>query len=250
MSMNPMLQTRSPRSAGLSATAAAGAITAALTQAAPAAALMSDLVVNGGFEDVGAISGAYGSLNIASGWAGPSGQTVFAYSYALGYDDRDAGGTVPPASGTWFFTMNGGDNVEALQVIDLSVGDTASVIASGTAGYEVRAFFTNYLNDLEGGRLTLEFLDSSSASISGVTFDDTNLDEWSLAGGSGVIPSNTSSVRLMLGQNPGTGISGGPDVYVDNVFFQVVPEPSGTILALAGLLALLLRRGSRRLSGP
>jgi MYXO-CTERM domain-containing protein len=244
--LNPPVSVRSTlrRSSGLSATAAAGGITAALTQAAPAAALFADLVVNGGFEDVGAISGAYGSLNIASGWAGPAGQTVFAYSYAVGYDD---GGPLA-GGGDRYFTMNGGDDVEAVQSIDLSSGDTASAIGAGTARYNVSAFFTNYADDLEGGRLTLEFRDLSSVPIGSVTFDDANLDAWSQVGGSGDIPAGTASVQLILGKNPGTGQSSGPDVYADNVAFQVVPEPSGTVLALAGLLVLLAGRRSRRAS--
>jgi hypothetical protein len=235
---------RSPRSAHLSATAAAGGITAALAQAAPGAALFSDLVINGGFEDVGAISGAYGSLNIASGWTGPAGQNVLAYSYSVGYDD---GGPLV-GGGDRYFTMNGGDDVEAVQTIDLASGDTASAIGAGTARYNIGAFYTNYASDPEGGRLTLEFRDMSNAPISSVTFDDANLDAWSPVGGSGEIPVGTASVQLILGKNPATGQASGPDVYVDNVSFQVVPEPSGAILALGGVLALLLGRRSRRAS--
>jgi hypothetical protein len=139
-----------------------------------------------------------------------------------------------------------------VQTLDLSSGDTATTIAAGNGEYDIGGYFTNYSNDPEGGRLTLEFydgnpgFDGSGATLLGsaIHFDDPNLDEWSQVGGTGAIDSSAQWARIVLQRDPATGGPGGPDVYADNITFQVnaVPEPSSSLLALAGASLLVLRR--------
>lgn len=254
------LKKRKERLARLSAAGTAAGVGVALMQASDAALVGVDLVVNGDFESVDpGITTAYGNALIDGGWATSTGGGVFAYNYGQGYDDRNDLGTVPPgndpASATdYYFTMNAtpGDEM-GFQNIDLSSGETLALITSGLALFDVRGFFTNYSSDLEGGRLTLSFydgdpgLDGTGALQVGsdFTFDDPNLDEWSAVGGTGAIDSNARWARITLGQNPGTGSSGGSDVYADNISFTVIPEPSGALLAGMGSLMLMQRNRSR-----
>ncbi|BDS06005.1 hypothetical protein NT6N_10450 [Oceaniferula spumae] len=239
--------TNKSRAAGLSAVCAAVGVASALTQATQAASLATDLVVNGGFE-------ADNSATVITGWSTTGGGTTGAYNYDQGYDDRNGAGDIPPGNSIspedWYWTMNGNDQ-DAVQTIDLSAGDTATAIAGGYGHYDIQGYFTNYLDNLEGGRLSLEFydgnpgLDGAGANLLGaaITFDDTNLDEWTLIGGTGLIDSSAQWARIVLGKDPGTGQSFGPDVYVDNVtFFVTAPEPSSSLLALAGASLLVLRR--------
>ncbi len=251
---NTIKSSRHQRVAKLSAVAAAGGASAALAQAAGAANLLTDLVVNGDFEDVTSPTGI--GATVASGWEKASAASVFAYNYSVGYDDRDGSNTVPPgnvatSSTDYYFTLNGGDDFPVFQDIDLSGGASASAIASGNATFDIRGYFTNYLNDLEGGQLRLQFFDGNPTGGGGsagadVSYVDSNLDEWTEIGGTGSIPVSTQWVRVWLEKDPGTGQSAGPDVYADNISFQVIPEPSGLTLGLVGFLVLMLRRRRRR----
>lgn len=232
---------RVKRLSNLKATTAAAGVTMALAQSAPGADLDTNLVVNGDFESVDpGISTAYGNAQVDGGWVTATGADVFAYNYAQNYDDRNDLGEVPPgndptSSTDYFFTMNGNTNEGAIQNIDLSSGASASLIASGAAGFDLQAYYTNYAEDLEVGRLTLEFYDGDpgvfgdQASLIGdpVEFIDPDTNEWSLIGGTGEIPSNAQWARIRLDQDPKSGASGGPDVYVDNVSFQVTSGGSG-----------------------
>ncbi|MGB0993480.1 MAG: hypothetical protein ACPG32_13550, partial [Akkermansiaceae bacterium] len=234
------------RAAGLSAMCAAAGVASALTQATQAASLATDLVVNGSFESVTAVTGSYGSLEVDGGWLESDGSSVFAYNYAQNYDDRDGLNTVPPgnnaaASDDFFFTLNGGD-APGIQLIDLSTGDTATAIMAGNAMFDVRGFFTNYATDEEGGMLSVIFYDNHPQ-LGGlqvgstVSYTDSNLDEWTQIGGTGAIPSAALFVEIIIDQDPATNTTGGgADVYADNITFEVnaVPEPSSGLLALGG----------------
>ncbi|BDS06006.1 hypothetical protein NT6N_10460 [Oceaniferula spumae] len=245
------------RAAGLSAVCAAVGITSALTQAAQGASLSTDLVINGGFESVNAgTTAGYSATEVNGGWFDFAGGSVFAYNYAQNYDDRDDLGTVPPGNDgssatNYYFTFNTNDTA-AIQNIDLSTGDTAAAILAGTGQYDIRGFFTNYADDLELGRLTLEFYDGDpgvdgfGATLVGsaINFDVTNSEEWEQVGGTGAIDSTAQWARIIVDHNTASGSSSGPDVYADNITFQVnvVPEPSSSLLALAGASLIVLRR--------
>lgn len=224
----------------LKATSAAAGVSMALAQASNAADLETNLVVNGDFENADPlVSVSFGNSEISEGWTTVDGASVFAYNYAQNYDDRNDLGEVPPgndpfSSTDYFFSMNGSD-VAAVQNIDLSTGATASLISSGRALFNLEAYFTNYLDDVETGWLTLEFYDGDpglggfDATLVGesTTYADPNIDEWSLIGGSGEIPQGAKWARIVLDLDPNLSSSGGPDVYVDNVSFQVTQGSGG-----------------------
>jgi hypothetical protein len=253
------LQERKEKMARLSAVGTAVGVGLALTQASQAATVGVNLVVNGDFEDVTGATAGFGASELASGWVSSDGGSAFAYNYAQNYDDRRGTGLVPPGNDPlsatdYYFTMNTTD-LEIVQNIDLSSGETLSVVSSGLGEYDVRGFFTNYLNDEEGGRLTLSFydgdpgLDGSGANLlSGFTFDDLDIDAWTEVGGTGAIDPATTWARLAVGLNPGLGLSSGPDIYADNISFavNVVPEPSAVLLAALGSLGLLRRNRAAR----
>jgi hypothetical protein len=235
------------RAAGLTAAAAAIGVSAALTQATNAASLATDLVVNGGFE-------ADNSSTVSTGWYTTAGGSTGAYNYAQNYDNRDGSITVPPgnvatSSTDWYWNMNGNDQAAA-QTIDLSIGDTATTIAAGNGQYDIGGYLTSFANDPESGRLTLEFydgdpgFDGTGATLLGsaIDFNDPDRTEWSQVGGTGAIDSSAQWARIVLQLDQGA--LEGPDVYADNISFQVnaVPEPSSSLLALAGASLLVLRR--------
>lgn len=239
------------RSAGLNAKAAAAGVTAALVMASSGASLNTNLVVNGDFETV---TGATATGALVTGWTGgnfgaPSGDTPFAYNYAAGYDNRLAGavpsGNVASSNSDYYWSMNGGSaNDDAFQIINLSAGDTGAAILAGTAQYDIRAFFSGYLNDLETGRLSLQFINSSNLLIGNVINFDAGNDFWNEVGGTGTIPTAATSALITLTRNPASGLSSGPDIYVDNVSFTVasIPEPSGLLISIASAGLLMIRR--------
>lgn len=240
------------RSLGLSATAAAAGVTAALVLASAAATLNTNLVVNGDFESVTNTTTVGARV---TGWTGgnfgtPSANTPFAYNYAAAYDNRLAGavpaGNLATSNTDYYWSMNGFDE-NAFQVISLAAGATGTAILNGTAQYDIRAFFSGYRNDLESGRLSLQFINSSNVLIgSAINFDASN-DFWNEVGGTGLIPTTAAAAVLTLTRNPAAGLSSGPDVYADNISFTVtaVPEPSAILISVLGAGAVALRRKRR-----
>ena len=224
------------------AVAAATGVTLALSQAAGAADIDTNLVVNGDFESVDpSVTLQYSNAQITGGWSSSDGTEVFAYNYSQSYDDRNDMGEVPPgndpfSSTDYYFSLNGTD-VPAVQVIDLSEGASAALISSGGAQYDLKAYFTNYASDMEGGMLVLEFYDGDpgltglDANLIGepISFIDTNLDEWTLVGEVGAIPTTAKWARIIIDLNPELGQSSGPDVYVDNVSFMVIGGGPGKL---------------------
>jgi hypothetical protein len=229
----------------LSAALIAGGLLA--PSALNAATLNTNLVANSGFEDVDTgVTCCFGAVKI-NGWADGS-QTGFAYNYSLGYDN---GGPLA-GGGNFYFTSNGDGDVGAAgdvtnpgqvaQRIDLSTGDTAASIATGQATFQLSAFFSSYLDQGDFGSVRVEFLDASLSPVgTAAVISDNNTATWSQVSTTGPIPSTTFEARVSVF---GTPLTGGPDGYIDNLDFRVVPEPATEWLCSLGFVAagFMLRR--------
>lgn len=183
-------------------------------QAAAAADLDVNLVQNAGFEDLDATDSHILNWTDGSGFG-------FTYNFNQNYDN---GGPLA-GGGDVYFTSNAGDPTEAgivSQSIDLSTGDSASLIASGDAAYNLSGFFTTFSTNNDFGFLQVDFLDGGSATLdSAVIGPGENLTTWTQLVGAGAIPVGTQSAFLSV---YGGGTDGGPDGYIDNVDFRVTDE--------------------------
>jgi len=185
--------------------------------AAAAADLDTNLILNPGFENLDATDSHI--LDWTDG-------TDLGLTYASGVYDN--GGPLA-GGGDFYFTSNnsisGEDVAEAgvvAQSIDLSAGDTGTLIATGNAQYSLHGFFTTYLGDNDFGSLQVEFLDSGSQSLGSASVGPSgNVQDWTVYGQGGTVPVGTSSVLVSVF---GSGTSGGPDAYLDNVNFSVGAE--------------------------
>lgn len=230
----------------------AGTVACGLLLAGPAAQvnaaeLDTDLVVNGGFENVDTNQpGINGSVRILD-WSGVAG---FAYNYGQNYDN---GGPLA-GGGTYYFTPNASlPDITApgqfFQDIDVSTGPSAAAIAAGLGQYNLSAFMSSYMDEGDFGSIHADFRDGVGSSLGFALISDNDPSTWTLVSASGLIPVNTATVRLSVF---GTAIVGGPDGFVDNVLFSVsqVPEPSTAALATIGLATAGLVRLRRRSNGP
>jgi hypothetical protein len=234
----------------LAALAAGGVF---VSGAAYAANLNQNLLTNSDFETVTTTGSAtnYASPTILN-WSGT--QSAYAYSHdgsqtfiaedmmMHAVPDFATNGVDPPNAGHWYFTSNrkGGPTSptftridapgEFYQDIDLSTGDTGTLIAGGNAVFKTSAYMTSYYNPSTGltdqdiGRLHINFLNSSDVSLgTSLMSDDQDagqFNEWNLNTMTGVIPVGTAKVRVSLyGSLIGPGA--GADAYMDNVNFQV-----------------------------
>ena len=137
----------------ISALLAAGTVMTPL--AASAASLVTNLVVNPGFENVDlSVTSIYNAPLILD-WGGSV--QGFAYSHDMsGAAVPDFANGGPLASGGhWYFTPgNHGNNSLAnalTQDIDVSSGPSALAIATGSATYDLSAFFSTYLAQADRG---------------------------------------------------------------------------------------------------
>jgi hypothetical protein len=151
--------------------------------------------------------------------------------------------------GSFYFTSNAtpGDITmpgQVSQLIDLSTGPTAAAIATGQATFQLSAFFSSYANDGDFGNVALEFLDLSLAPIPPglpIVIRDNDTTQWTQVGTSGLVPPTTFAARISVF---GTALTAGPDGYIDNVDFRIIPEPTTMLLVgvgLAGASVLRLR---------
>jgi hypothetical protein len=226
-----------------------------------AAGIGANLVVNGDFENVN--GGAIGEFNgpLVLHWTGPG---LFAYSHdgsssSAGVVPDYADGANPPNAGHWYFTSN---NTNAAfsdvhdpnvyyQDIDLATGVAAAQIAAGTATYRLSAYMSSYLNDADYGNVLAQFRNAANAVIGAALIADVAdsgvNNVWSLNSTTGLVPVGTTSVRLSLFGTKASGVSaGGADGYIDNVAFQIVPEPSSLASTAMGLVICLSRSRRRR----
>jgi hypothetical protein len=225
-----------------------------------AANLDTDLVVNGGFENVDlATTSTYHAPKILD-WLG---QSAFAYSHDgsssnTGAVPNYAEGTAPPNSGHWYFTPNvSSPEIIAPNVfyqdINVAAGATGTTIASGLAGFNLSAYMSSYLNDNDIARANVEFRNGSGTVLSSSLMSDSDpgpSNVWNLNTKTGAIPVGTATVRLSL---YGTPLNGGPDGYIDNVTFKVtanLPALRITVNRADGSMTLEnLTGGSVNLSG-
>jgi hypothetical protein len=202
-----------------------------------AANLNENLILNSDFETVNlAVTGEYNGPLILN-WSGTQG---FAYSHDgsssnAGVVPDYADGPDPPGGGHWYFSSNNAvpdinGPGQFYQDIDVSGGDTGTVIASGFAGYSMSAWISSYLNDTDVGHVHADFRNSSGASLGTALMSDSDpgpANVWNLNTKTGVIPIGTATVRLSV---YGTRTAGGPgpDGYIDNVDFRIdeVPLPA------------------------
>lgn len=228
----------------------------AIAGSVPAAPLGSDLVINGGFENVNLQStGAYNGPLILN-W---SGTPAFAYSHdgsisSTGVVPNYADGAPPPGAGHWYFTANNATPDIAgpgqfFQDIDVSAGPTGAAIATGTARYNLSAAMSSYLNDNDFGNAHINFLNSTGGSLGTALLSDSDPGSnnvWSPNSLSGLVPVGTATMRLSVF---GTPVNFGPDGYIDNVTLSITAVPEPTAMAIAGVFALAFY-GRRRRDGP
>jgi hypothetical protein len=228
--------------------------------ASHAADLGTNLLANSGFEsvdDTGTL-GAYNTPRITDWTPSAPDKQGFAYSHNGSLSNGNvvpnyANGAPLASGGNWYFTPNSGPNDAVIngpgqffQDIDVSSGPSGALIASGTATYEISAFFNSFQAQGDIGHLHLDFRNNAMASLG--TAEVTGvvpLDEWTQNSAVGPIPVGTHTVRVSIfGTTP---VEGGPDGYMDNVVFAVrIPEPATIALAGMGLAAAGVGNARRR----
>jgi PEP-CTERM motif-containing protein len=241
----------------LSAALVAGGLMAPL--AANAAPTGINLVVNPGFENVDLTTTSYYNSPQILDWTAtnPAPGPGFAYSHDLsGASVPDFANGTLATGGHWYFTPGNyalgtgsthNSRANAItQVIDVSTGPSASLIATGGASYDLRAFFSTYAAQPDRGFVRAEFLGALDVGL-GIaevsTPAATVLSDWTQFSASGLIPIGAQKVRIASWGE--TTITGSPDGYTDNVSFSIVPEPSSILLVglgLAGAGCGLIRR--------
>ena len=222
----------------------------------PAANLNTNLVVNPGFENVAPKAlPADVSVRILD-WGGTT--PGFAYSHDNTDSIPDYANGAPLASGGhYYFTPGAGGNqslgAALTQNIDVSTGATAAAIASGTAGFNLSAFFGSYLGQLDHGIVQVNFLNAASTSIGSAQLNPglVNFAEWTPQSTSGSIPAGTQTVRVSAWgtlEQPGTS-----DGYMDNIDFRVtniLPALSISVDRTSGAISFSNSTGSgKNISG-
>lgn len=181
------------------------------------------------------VGGFIGTPNIDLGWSstgGSGGQTNNWQHH------RATGGTPSPGGG-------------ALQMDGGVVGSTYSVTFTPQAGYGVVLNSFSFVNDTTSNNVnyyyTVSIIDVTASNpilTTNVSFNPSVSNTVPLA----TVNLNTTgaignTLRLQLQRTAGAGTAGaGNDIYIDNLSFDQVPEPSVALLGGMGALALLRRR--------
>jgi hypothetical protein len=185
-----------------------------------AANLDTNLLTDPGFEDTGSCA-TYGCY--LNSWNDGTGLD---YTYFHNFPVPSyANGSPLAGGGLNYFNSNFaspdgdvlGPGVVA-QSVDVSTGDSATLIASGEAAIGMSGFFSSFLNDGDFGTMHLEFLDGASSSLGSVQVSDSDTTTWTQERTSGFMPVGTESLLVSL---YGTALAGGPDGYIDNVDVQI-----------------------------
>ena len=216
----------------LAATLVAGGM---LAPVASAADLDTNLVANPGFENVNINSseGGYNAVEILD-WTDGT-ETGFAYSHDGSLDGAGmtipdyanggiyTGGMAPAGTGSFYFTSNATpDDItgpgQVSQLIDVSTGDTGTLIGVGEAAISVEGFFSSFGGNTDFGTIQVDFLDAGASTIDSVLVNDSDTTTWTFESGGGLVPVGTETLQVSVF---GTPISGGPDGYIDNVDVQI-----------------------------
>jgi hypothetical protein len=202
----------------------------------PAADLNTNLITDPGFESIDDFDvGPFQSVRLLD-WPdseidGDFLDDNFAYAYSLNY----AGSNPSPEAGLYHFT--GGFNTTAgdaliQQSIDISTGETGTLVPTGSAFYRLSGYFTSYRDQDDASGLRARFFDSNDAElgvaeIGGMEFvlslpisqaPIANQRDWGLDTGFGPIPAGTRSVQIeVFSDDTDTNTDG----YVDLVDFRV-----------------------------
>ncbi|MBA3483721.1 MAG: PEP-CTERM sorting domain-containing protein [Pirellulales bacterium] len=218
--------------------------------------LNTNLVVNPGFESVDfGTTGSYGSPLILD-WA----NTGFAFSHdgSGGIPDYANGGE-PPNSGSWYFApgyrnepINTSPRHHSLataitQTIDVSTGPSGTLIAGGTAKFNLSAYFSSYGTQIDHGVVQVDFLNAGSTVLGSatVTPGPLNLPDWTQVLNAGSIPVGTASVKVSAwGVLASSGAAS--DGYMDNLDFQIsnaLPVLSLNVNRATGSISLINQTG-------
>jgi hypothetical protein len=183
-------------------------------------------------------------------WVGSVSGFAYSHDGTAGVPDYANGGPLA-GGGHWYFTPGNGGNsslANALtQDILVSGGASGVAIASGSATYELSAFFSSYLSQGDRAFIQADFLGPGSISLGSTQISSpvgSPLMTWTFFSKSGLVPIGTQTVHLSSWGEVLPGVPGSPDGYTDNVSFIIVPEPSAAaLLATIGLGSTLgLRR--------
>jgi hypothetical protein len=195
-----------------------------------AAPLNTNLVINPSFEDINedAELGPYNSMKIFD-WEDFDGDEDdnYAYDYSQGY----SGYPEPDDSGYYYFWGGQGTapgQPQVFQLIDVSAGPSADLIAAGSASYALNAFFSTYLEQADASRVRAIFRNASNqelgtADVGGAAFVGSlpvtaGQTDWGQDSAAGTIPIGTTSVEIQILAEVGVPYNDG---YVDLVDFQV-----------------------------
>lgn len=197
-----------------------------------AADLDVNLAVNPGFEHVNVNdTGPFTAVRLL-GWQDASGDADDTWSYP--YSSNYSGANEPPGANSYHFA--GGFNTssgqaQVVQVIDVSDGATADLIASGQGACRLSAYFSSYLTQADASYVEAVFLDSGGVSLGSVEVGGypfvQSLDviggqrAWGLDSAHVWVPAGTVSVRLVVGSAIATV---NHDGYVDLVDFQITAD--------------------------
>jgi hypothetical protein len=200
-------------------------------------ALDTNLVANPGFENVDVnTAGPFTSVLLLN-WVDLVGANDDAYAYP--YSSLYSGSPVPPNSGDYHYSGGFGtaaNEVQLSQEIDLSGGAAGPLIQSGSAFFNLSAYFSTYFTQGEASLVRVQFLDVNNVEIPGVavavggtafinglpvTNDRT---DWGRDTIGGPIP---AAARKALISIVSAGAATNFDGYVDNVDFKVTATNPG-----------------------
>jgi hypothetical protein len=236
----------------MAALAAGGLLAPSTLQAAN---LNTNLIVNPGFESVDfAATGAYGGPQILN-WS----NLGFTYSHdgSSGVPNY-ANGAPLAGGGSWYFApgSSGGGGPQhqsaataITQSIDVSGGPSGTLIAGGTATFNLSGFFNSFGTQQDYGVVQAEFLSAANALLGSAAASpgQQNLPDWMQFSAAGSIPVGTATVKVSAW---GVLIAGGSaDGYMDNLDFQVsnqLPVLSLNVNRSTGAMTLTNQTGSAR----
>jgi hypothetical protein len=235
----------------LMAALAAGGLLA--PTAAYAANLNTNLIANGGFEnvDLGTVGNYFGPLLL--NWDGMG--FALSHDYSGGVPNYADGGPLA-GGGSWYFypgsTAEGGTPHHSLstaitQTVDVSGGDSGTLIASGAASYALSGFFSGFQTQTDHGIVQVDFLSGASAVLGTATLTPgpQDLETWTQFSTAGALPVGTATVKVSAW---GALLAGGlADGYMDNLDFQVtnvLPALSLNVNRSTGAITLTNQTGA------